>query len=189
MTAALAKSRSAMSHGKLRVWCFQRLLWRESGQFPHVVNFPFRWRCIQIVHVVDDIRFLWVPSCSIRIVEFLQVRWHQDRVTHDVVVHVPQVRQASVFLQCMPRVVGLSVPPSWKLAVSCTPVAWSACTMGAKMITKIILETILICNRTNKKLHGIFFLSGLVMVIFENRNYSRVWNITHNHTHNTSYLS
>ena len=26
--------------------------------------------------------------------------------------------------------------------------------MGAKMITKIILETILICNRTNKKLQG-----------------------------------
>ena len=30
----------------------------------------------------------------------------------------------------------------------------SRITIGAKMITKIILETILICNRTNKKLSG-----------------------------------
>ena len=40
--------------------------------------------------------------------------------------------------------------------------------MEAKMITKIILETILICNRTNKKLPGRKSCSGLVTGNFEN---------------------
>ena len=44
----------------------------------------------------------------------------------------------------------------------------SSNTMGAKMITKIILGTILICNRTNKKLPGRKSCSGLVTGNFEN---------------------
>ena len=47
-------------------------------------------------------------------------------------------------------------------------------TMGAKMITKLILENNLICNlRNKKKSRKIKMLSGLVMVIMKIRNYSR----------------
>ena len=39
-------------------------------------------------------------------IEFLQERRHQDRETHDVaIIHMPQVCQASVFLQRVLRVV------------------------------------------------------------------------------------
>ena len=45
----------------------------------------------------------------IGVVEPLSERRHQDRVTHSVtIVHVPQLRQASIFLQRVPRVVGTS---------------------------------------------------------------------------------
>ena len=41
-------------------------------------------------------------------------------------------------------------------------------TMGDKTITKIILETISICNRTNKKITGKKIVFGLVSGNFEN---------------------
>ena len=34
------------------------------GQAPHVAISPLGWRCIQIVHVLDDFRFHWVPLRS-----------------------------------------------------------------------------------------------------------------------------
>ena len=75
----------------------------DLGHVLHVTNSPLRRYCTQVVHVVDDFRFLRVSFCSnfrIGVVEFLQVRRHQDRVTHNVtIVHVPPVRQASFFLQ------------------------------------------------------------------------------------------
>ena len=63
MTSALAKSWSAMNcRGPtatvevlqgLRVWCFQ------LGQVVHVTNFPLKRCYTQVVHVVNDDRFLW----------------------------------------------------------------------------------------------------------------------------------
>ena len=80
------------------------------GHFPHVPNSPLRWRCIQIVHDVDDFCFQWVPLRSdsgVGDIEILQKRQHQDWVTHNVtIVHVPLICQASVFLQRVLRVVG-----------------------------------------------------------------------------------
>ena len=62
--------------------------------------------------VVSNFCFQWVPLCSDSGVgdgEILQKRQHQDWVTDDVtVVHVPKVRQASVRLQHMLRVMGTS---------------------------------------------------------------------------------
>ena len=75
----------------------------DRGNFDHVLHVadsPLRKCCIQIVHVADDFRVLGDPFRSdsgVGDVENQQERRHQDRVTHDVaVVHVPQVRQASV---------------------------------------------------------------------------------------------
>ena len=80
------------------------------GQAPHVADSPLGWRCIQIIHVVNDFCFQWVPLRSdsgVGDVEFLQERRHRDRVTHDVtIVHVLLICQASAFLQRMLRVVG-----------------------------------------------------------------------------------
>ena len=48
---------------------------RSFGQAPHVADSPLGWRCIQIIHVVDDFRFKWVPlSSGSGNVEFLQKR-------------------------------------------------------------------------------------------------------------------
>ena len=78
------------------------------GQAPHVAISPLGWRCIQIVHVLDDVRFHWVPLRSDSgsgNVEVLKKRLHQDSVTQDVtVIHLAVVRQASVLLQRMPWV-------------------------------------------------------------------------------------
>ena len=47
------------------------------------------------------------PTFAVASSNSCQERRHQDRVTHSVtIVHVPQVRQASIFLQRVPRVVG-----------------------------------------------------------------------------------
>ena len=71
----------------------------------HVLIFPLRRCCTRVVHVVIDFRFQ--RGSFIGVVEFMQVRRHQDRVTHDVtIIHVPLIRQASIFLQRVPRVVG-----------------------------------------------------------------------------------
>ena len=78
-------------------------------------------------------------------------------------------------LECMnlsvPGVVfkALGVAPRF-LTCFCFP-----CYHGEKMITKSILENNLICNVTNKITGKNKVLSGLVMVIVEIRNYSRVW--------------
>ena len=86
--------------------------------------------------------------------EFLQVRRHQDRVTQNVaVVHVPQVRQASVFLQRVLRVVGsgdFSGPPNWKLAVSCSLTAWSACKRCASEGSSIPIHSLRSLRSYNK---------------------------------------
>ena len=93
------------------------------GHVPHVTNSPLKWRCIQIVHVVNDFCFQWVPLRSdsgVGDVEILQKRQHQDWVAHDVTVfHVPLIRQASVFLQHVLGIMGTSVlsgSPSLKFA-------------------------------------------------------------------------
>ena len=94
------------------------------GHVPHVTNSPLKWRCIQIVHVVNDFCFQW-GSAPLRL-----WRWrrrnpaeegrHQDWVAHDVTVfHVPLIRQASVFLQHVLGIMGTSVlsgSPSLKFA-------------------------------------------------------------------------
>ena len=54
------------------------------GQAPGLANFPLRRCCVQVVHVVDDFRFQWVPlssDSSIGKVEVLKKRQHQDWVT------------------------------------------------------------------------------------------------------------
>ena len=70
----------------------------------------------QVVHVVDDLCLLGVPLRSdfgVVNIDFLQEGRHQDRVTHNVtVIHVPQLRQATVFLQRMPQVVFTLFPGS-----------------------------------------------------------------------------
>ena len=79
----------------------------DFGHVLHVADPPLKRRCIQVVHVVDGFCFLGVPLRSdfgVGNVDVLQKKYHQDRVTHDVaVIHVPQVSQASVFLQRMRR--------------------------------------------------------------------------------------
>ena len=104
MTSALPKSWSAMN-------CRDPTATGGFGQAPHVANFPPRRCCVQVVHIVNYFCFQWVPLRSnfgVGDVKFLQEGRHQDRVTHDVaVIHVPQVCQASIFLQCMLRVVGI----------------------------------------------------------------------------------
>ena len=85
---------------------------RGFVQAPHVVDSPLVWRCIQIIHAVDDFRFQWAPlgtDSGIGNVEVLQKRQRQDCVAHDVtVVHVPLICQASVFLQPVPHVTSTS---------------------------------------------------------------------------------
>ena len=66
---------------------------------------PFGRCCIQVSHETDDFRFLRVSFRSnfgIGVIEFVQVKRHQDGVTHDVtIIHVPKVRQTSLLLQGM----------------------------------------------------------------------------------------
>ena len=111
MTSALATAgpqRTVGTPRQLRVWYFQQLLWKP-WPFSANVNFPLRWCCTQVLHVVNHFRFLWVSFCSnfrLGAVEFMHVRRHQGRVTLDVtIIHVPQVRQASIFLQSMSWIV------------------------------------------------------------------------------------
>ena len=65
----------------------------------------------QVVHVVDDFRFLWVSFRS----NFVQVGRHKESVTHEVtIIHVPHVL-ATIFSQSMTRIVSpvsFSGPPS-----------------------------------------------------------------------------
>ena len=96
--------------------------------------FPLRRCCIQVVHIADDLCFQWGPLRSdsdIGNVEVVQKGQHQDWVTHDVtVVTVPLIRQASVLLQRVLRIMGTGVfsgHPSWKFADSCNLAAWSVC--------------------------------------------------------------
>ena len=74
---------------------------RGFGQAPHVADSPLGWRCLQVVHVVSDCCFQWVPLRSdsgVGDVECLQGRRHQDRATHNVtIVHVPLICQALRF--------------------------------------------------------------------------------------------
>ena len=75
------------------------------GHFRHVANSPLRKRCVQIIHVVDDFCFQWVPlrSDSGDDDEVLQQRQHQDWVAHDVtVVHVPLI-SAKLFRPTKPE--------------------------------------------------------------------------------------
>ena len=65
-----------------------------------VASFRATRSCIQVFHVVNDLRFLWG---SFRFnfgsggIEIVQVGRHQDRVTQDVtMIHVPKVREASI---------------------------------------------------------------------------------------------
>ena len=81
---------------------------RDFGQAPDVANVPLKRCCVQLVRVVDDFSFQWVPFSSdsgIGNFEVLQKGQHQDGVAHDIpVVHVPLIRKASVPLQRVPRV-------------------------------------------------------------------------------------
>ena len=72
---------------------------RDFGHALHVADPPPRRCCIQVVHVVDDFCFQWVPPRSdsgVGDIEILQEGRHQDRVTHNVTVaHVPLICQTS----------------------------------------------------------------------------------------------
>ena len=84
----------------------------DLGHLLHIEDPPLRRCCIQIVHVADDLGFLRVPLRShvgVGNVEFLQVGRHQDWMVENIAtVHVPQVRQSSIFLQRVPWLVGSS---------------------------------------------------------------------------------
>ena len=69
--------------------------------------------------------------CGFRSAPTFALGRHQDRVTHHVtIIHVPQVRQASIFLQSMSRdvtPVSFSGPPNSKLETLCNLAVRSAC--------------------------------------------------------------
>ena len=76
-----------------RAWCFEQPLLRQRP----------RQLSIQVGLRPDDFCFLRVSLCSnfvVCVIKFMKVGRHQDRMAEDVtVINVPEVRQASIFLQ------------------------------------------------------------------------------------------
>ena len=100
----------------------------------HVANPPLGRCCIQVVHVVDDFRFS-VGSAQLRLCHW-QRRIPAEKTAPRLggtmspsSMYHKSARPPFICNGCCGSSVSVSFSgaPSWKLAVSCTLVAWSAC--------------------------------------------------------------